>query len=156
MQVSPKFELRKIRTAGEVVQDTFVFIRLNAKSFFLTIAIVAGPFIILQAMCDVFVGFRSSKEYMDFPHYLHNGSGNGSAILANIAITFLPFLLVIVAVHGFIKSTAIGRETSISEVSKFLFVDSFRVLTIFFSYIIITPLYFAPSLIVPLIPALKQ
>ena len=156
MQGSPGFELRKIRTAGEVVQDTFVFIRLNAKSFFLTLAIVAGPFLIFQLLCDIFVGFRSSKEYMDFPHYLHNGSGNGSAILANIAVTFLPFLLVIVAVHAFIKTTAIGRNTSIGEVSKFLFADTFRVLTIFFSYIIITPLYFAPALIVPLIPSLKQ
>ncbi len=156
MQASQKFELRKIRTVGEVIQDTFVFMRLNARSFFLTIALVTGPFVLLEVFCDFFVALRNTSEFRNFPMYIHTGSGNTSYLVMNMVIDFLPFLALIVSVHGYIKIYSSGREASFNEVAKFFLPDSLKVLSIFFSYIIITPLFFIPAIMIRMAPALME
>ncbi len=56
-----KIELRKARDFGQLFNDSIAFLRINFKSFFGTIILLAGPFVILTGLLMGYLQFITEK-----------------------------------------------------------------------------------------------
>lgn len=88
-----KIELRKTRDFGALFNDGIAFIRINFKSFFGILLVLAGPFIILTGLLSGYMQSLQSKLVSSslVPSYFGSYSG---LISANFIGTLSIFLLI--------------------------------------------------------------
>src|ERR1700756_373954 len=91
-----KIELRKVRDFGALFNDGIAFIRINFKSFFGILLVLAGPFIILTGLLSGYMQSLQSKLVSSslFPNYFGTYGGLFSAnFIGTLCIFFLIYFL---------------------------------------------------------------
>src|ERR1700751_197853 len=89
-----KIEFRKVRDFGALFNDGIAFLRINFKSFFGIILMVAGPFIILTGLLSGYMQSLQSK-LVSTNLFSQNIFGSYSGLLsANFIGTLSIFLLI--------------------------------------------------------------
>jgi hypothetical protein len=89
-----KIEFRKVRDFGALFNDGIAFLRINFKSFFGIILVVAGPFIILTGLLSGYMQSLQSK-LVSTNLFSQNFFGSYSGLLsANFIGTLSIFLLI--------------------------------------------------------------
>ncbi len=91
-----KIELRKVRDFGALFNDGIAFLRINFKSFFGIILLLAGPFIILTGLLSGYMQSLQSKLVSTslFPNYFRSSAGLLSAnFIGTLSIFLLIYLL---------------------------------------------------------------
>lgn len=91
-----KIELRKVRDFGSLFNDGISFLRINFKSFFGILLILAGPFIILTGLLSGYMQSLQSKLVSSslFPNYFGTYAGLLSAnFVGTLGIFLLIYLL---------------------------------------------------------------
>lgn len=90
-----KIELRKVRDFGAIFNDGIAFLRVNFKSFFGIILVLAGPFIILTGLLQGYMQSLQSKLVGANLFSAFGGLGSSAGLLsANFVGTLSIFLLI--------------------------------------------------------------
>ncbi|HKC68752.1 MAG TPA: hypothetical protein VKG26_11015 [Bacteroidia bacterium] len=87
-----KIELRKVRDFSALFNDSVAFLRTNFKSFFGTLIILAGPFIILTGLLMGYVQFIAEKITES---NILSGNYNTHTFLGSSITTSLLFILIL-------------------------------------------------------------
>ena len=104
MEQSSKIQLFKQRNFSEKVEATFAFIRRNFKSFFGTMLVIVGPFLILTAIGTTFMTTRSMRYYNQpgvDPLEVFNSVG--PSMFISMIGGFLSSLLIFAGTYGYLK-----------------------------------------------------
>ncbi len=146
-------ELRQQRDFGEVLNTTFEFITANFGNFFKVIFTIVGPFFILATTILGLFGYRLFNKFMGLQQritYKYQNRSDGlmnyqDAILifVSIFIIMAGFLVLYLAIYGYIKSYQEKKtgDISVAEVLVFVkkntlrFIGSALVLLLLFSVI---------------------
>ena len=86
-----KIELRKARDFGQLFNDSITFLRINFKSFFGIMFLLAGPFVILTGLLMGYLQFISEKLTTS---NIFSGGSARSMFIGNSVTTTLIFILI--------------------------------------------------------------
>jgi hypothetical protein len=104
-------EFKKQRELGDILSDTFAFLRAEFKPFFTTYFKIVGPFLLVMIL--------ALAAYLYFVGNIANimmfNSGNEAANLATIFIIGLVYILSIMAVYTMSQSTVLHYIKSYSN-----------------------------------------
>lgn len=104
-------EFKKQRELGDILSDTFAFLRAEFKPFFTTFFKIVGPFLLVMILALAaylyFVGNMANIMMFD--------SGNEAASFATIFIVGLVYILSIMAVYTMSQSTVLHYIKSYSN-----------------------------------------
>jgi hypothetical protein len=104
-------EFKKQRELGDILSDTFAFLRAEFKPFFTTYFKIVGPFLLVMIL--------ALAAYLYFVGNIANimmfNSGNEAANLATIFIIGLVYILSIMAVYTMSQSTVLHFIKSYSN-----------------------------------------
>jgi len=104
-------EFKKQRELGDILSDTFAFLRAEFKPFFTTFFKIVGPFLLVMILALAaylyFVGNMANIMIFD--------SGNEAASFATIFIVGLVYILSIMAVYTMSQSTVLHYIKSYSN-----------------------------------------
>ncbi|HWY37884.1 MAG TPA: hypothetical protein VNY73_04955 [Bacteroidia bacterium] len=89
-----KIELRRVRDFGALFNDGIAFIRVNFKSFFGVILVLAGPFIILTGLLSGYMQSIQSKLVSGSFFSSYFGGSPAGLLSANFIGTLSIFLLI--------------------------------------------------------------
>ncbi len=118
-----KIEFRKEREFGSVLGDSLKFLKQNFKSFFTSILLIVGPFLLLMGLTYAYMQMTVTKNVLSNP-------GNPLGIFTtdyflSIAVTMFCSLLANVllssVVYNFMliyNEKPVGEKIMVSEVSK--------------------------------------
>jgi hypothetical protein len=132
-----KIELRKVRDFGALFNDGIAFLRINFKSFFGIILVLAGPFIILTGLLSGYMQSLQSKLVSTslFTNYFGSSAGLLSAnFIGTLSIFLLIYLLTTLVTSACVclyfksydKSTSEELPLDKSSISPFLTAASWR------------------------------
>ena len=151
MQGKQIFELQKERTFGEVLSDTFLFIRLYSGPISKCFAGLVLPFVAINAAWTA-SGHISAERFFKvlildlYSLYQKN-------IIISCVLTALTILMTIVFITDIFKILAEGKTPTFQNVSRKVKSDFVKAAGIFFGYIIILPIFLFPlalSLYIPI------
>lgn len=117
-------DFRKIRDFGNILADTFAFIRQEFKPLFKAIMIYAGPFILLSA---IVIGYYQS-DFMDMAYYIKGFqiADFFEKIFFNLALflstSVLSYTMIILTIYSYIKLYNEKERTGveINEIGKLI------------------------------------
>jgi len=89
-----KIELRKVRDFGQIFNDGIAFLKKNYKSFFGSILVLAGPFIILTGLLSGYMQSIQSKLMMGSLFSNLRMGSNAGLLSANFIGTLSIFILI--------------------------------------------------------------
>ncbi|MFX0557646.1 hypothetical protein ACOCEA_12670 [Maribacter sp. CXY002] len=109
-------EFKKQRELGEILSDTFAFLRAEFKPFFSTYLKIVGPFLLVMILALIGYMFYIGDTF----NYMLIDGGNGTSNIAIIAFVALLYIFSIIAVYvmsqstvlHYIKSYANGKGTT--------------------------------------------
>lgn len=165
---TPPFELRKVRDLGEVINDTFVFIKLNIKPLLKAYLVICGFFIVASLASNIINQIRMLDAVEEGLLYT---SGNPLSKILNplyfLAIIFrlITYMMLELTAIGYIAAYAQkgGIAPTVEEVWSYVKYYFFRVLGasivvglivgIAFLFCVIPGVYLWPmlSLVMPII-----
>ena len=116
-----KIELRKARDFGELFNDSISFLRINFKSFFGIIFLLAGPFVILTGLLMGYLQFVSEKLTTS---NIFSGASTRTMLLGNSITTTLIFILIFL--HRICRICAFAcRYKNVAPILKIFSVKKF-------------------------------
>jgi len=141
-----KIELRKVRDFGALFNDGISFLRINFKSFFGIILMLAGPFIILTGLLSGYMQSLQSKMVSGnlFTNYFGSSAGLLSAnfigtlgifLLIYVLTTLVTSACVCLFFKSYDKSTSEELPIEKDTISPYLASASWR---LFYNLLILT------------------
>ncbi|WP_413669850.1 hypothetical protein ACEN9X_07880 [Mucilaginibacter sp. Mucisp86] len=84
-------ELRRIRDFGEIINDTFSFLKQNFKPLFSSLLVICGFFVLMGTVTTAFsqISIYSSVDSNQVSDYSSNGLNVGLGVIANGLVTVL-------------------------------------------------------------------
>lgn len=116
-----KIEFRKERDFGAVLGDSLKFLRQNFKSFFASVLLIVGPFILIMgigyaymqsSMISSSYGLRGA-EVFNSTYFLSIGTSVFCGLLANILLSGVVYNYMLLY-----QEKPLGEDITVSEVSK--------------------------------------
>ena len=100
--MKPIIEFKKQRELGDILSDTFAFLRQEFKPFLKTIFTIAGPYMLLFLLASVFYMYMIGDLY-SFDPYGGSNSFSFGLVLLSMAI----FLITMILAYVFANSAAL-------------------------------------------------
>ncbi|RYD76756.1 MAG: hypothetical protein EOP53_14130 [Sphingobacteriales bacterium] len=95
-----QFEIHKKRDFGEVISDTFLFVRIHFNPLLRAILTIAGPFILLASIYTAF----TQVNMLDISRLPGNFNLFGLNLIISNMFLFLAILLLYTTVHSYVKN----------------------------------------------------
>ncbi|WP_053971704.1 hypothetical protein [Mangrovimonas sp. ST2L15] len=116
------FQFKKQRELGEIISDSFGFIRHEYKPFFSTILKICAPFILIYLGCMVFYLY-AAVDMFDFNSSSRNGLFSGGIMLLSVGLFVVSAILAYVfasasALHyikNYIHNNGVINESEIKQ-----------------------------------------
>lgn len=103
MNQTDYIEFKKERTLGEIISDTFKFIRQRYKDYFVTVLKIAGPFLLL-ALVAVVLYFMTASDL--FGQMGSNGEPSSGFFLSFFGVAFF-FIISIIMLYALMMITSL-------------------------------------------------
>lgn len=100
--MKPIIEFKKQRELGDILSDTFAFLRQEFKSFLKAVFTIAGPYMLLFLLASVFYMYTIGDLY-SFDIY----GGSNSFSLGLVLLSMVVFLITMVLAYVFANSAAL-------------------------------------------------
>ncbi len=136
-----KIEFRKEREFGAVLGDSLNFLKQNFRSFFASVILIVGPFILLMgigyaymqtSMVNSSYGLRGA-EVFNSTYFLSIGTSVFCGLLASILLSAVVYNYMLLY-----QEKPFGEQITVSEVSKKVWGSIGRLATSSFTFLLVT------------------